>query len=128
MVTNEKSLAKAIMRGDSIIDLSSDLSSAVIKSPSSVVWLSVISALIASSCFWSGGGLVTGMFIGLPAVLAISGGVGGIVFVVLGSKGTLCAFRLLKVLKTIEVLNDIRDKYDLNDDTLINKKIICNNQ
>lgn len=123
MVTNEKNLAKAIMRGDSIIDLSSDLSSAVdkIKSPSSVVWLSVISALIASSCFWSGGGLVTGMFIGLPAVLAISGGVGGIVFVVLGSKGTLCAFRLLKASKTIEVLNNIRDKYDLKDDTLIRR-------
>ena len=123
MVTNEKSLAKAIMRGDSIIDLSSDLSSAVdkIKSPSSVVWLSVISALIASSCFWSGGGLITGMFIGLPAVLAISGGVGGIVFVVLGSKGTLCAFRLLKASKAIEFLNNIRDKYDLKDDTLIRK-------
>ena len=104
MISNEKKLAQAIMRGDARIELSSDLSSAVdkIKAPSSVVWASVAAALATSAFFWAGA----------PAMALV-------VFVTLGGKGTLCAFRLLIASQTMDVLTNLRDKYKLTDDTLV---------
>jgi hypothetical protein len=121
MVHNEKELAKAILRGDSRIELSSDLVSGVekIKDPSEVVWKSVAAALVSSAFFWAGGpALGLGLLIGLPAVLAVCGGVGGIVFVTLGASGTLCAFKLLIAAQTIDVLTFLRDKYTLDNNFL----------
>lgn len=124
MVTNEKELAKAIMRRDSCIELSDDLVSGVekIKNPSEVVWKSVAAALVASAFFWAGGpAILLGMAIGLPAVLAVCGGVGGVVFVTLGAQGTLCAFRLLIAAQTMDVLTNLRDKYMLDNNILKRK-------
>lgn len=53
--------------------------------------------------------MAAGILIGLPAVLAICGGVGGVVFVTLGAKGTLCAFHLLIAAQTMDVLTKLRD-------------------
>lgn len=105
---NEKELAKAIMTGVSRIELDGALVSGVSKilNPSEVAWSAVMSALVASSFFWAGTSIVIGIAIGLPAVLAVCGGVGGVVFVTLGAKGTLCAYRLLIVAKDIEVLKN----------------------
>lgn len=117
MVTNEKQLAQAIMRGDTRIELDLTLVSGVekIKAPSSVVWKSVFAAIIASAFFWgSPAGVIGGMALGLPVVLAICGGVGGIVFVTLGADGVLCAYRMLVEVKTADVLTKLRDDYDLN--------------
>lgn len=125
MVKNEKDLAKAIMRGDLHIDLHSSLVNGVrkIKDPSEVVWKSVAAVLITSAFFWGSGagGVTIGFMLGLPAVLAVCGGVGGIVFVTLGASGTMCAFRLLMATKTMDVLTGLRNKYDLKDTTLIRK-------
>lgn len=125
MVKNEKDLAKAIMRGDLYIDLHSNLVNGVrkIKDPSEVVWKSVAAVLITSAFFWGSGagGVTIGFMLGLPAVLAVCGGVGGIVFVTLGASGTMCAFRLLMATKTMDVLTSLRNKYDLKDTTLIRK-------
>lgn len=122
MVTNEKRLADAIMRKEQRIELSSDLCSAVekIKNPSSVVWSSVAAVLVSSAFFWAGGpALMLGMAVGLPAVLAICGGVGGVVFVTLGANGTMCAFRLLNAARTMDVLTNLRESYQLRDNTLV---------
>lgn len=124
MVFNEKELAKAIMHGDSQIELSESLVSGVekIKNPSDVVWKSVAAALIASAFFWGGPAAIAGaIFIGLPAILAVCGGVGGVVFVTLGASGTLCAFRLLFAAQTIDVLTNLRDNYSL-DNNLLKKR------
>lgn len=124
MVKEEKELAKAIMRGDSRIELSSDMASGVekIKDPSDVVWKSVAAALVTSAFFWAGGPALTlGMMIGLPAVLAVCGGVGGVVFVTLGADGTLCAFKLLIAVQTIDVLTKLRENYSINNSVLIKK-------
>lgn len=121
MVKDEKELAKAIMRGESHIELSNDLVGGVekIKDPSEVVWKSVAAALVSSAFFWAGGpALGLGLLIGLPAVLAVCGGVGGIVFVTLGASGTLCAFKLLIASQTIDVLTALRERYNLNDNIL----------
>ena len=125
MVRNEKELADAIMRGDSHIELHDNLVSGVgkIKNPSEVVWKSVAAALIASAFFWgSPCAAMLGFTIGLPVVLAVCGGVGGVVFVTLGAEGTICAFRLLIATKTINVLTSLRDKYDMDANKLIRKK------
>lgn len=117
MVKDEKQLAQAIMRGDSRIELDLALESGVekIKSPSSVAWKSVFAAIIASAFFWgSPAGVIGGIALGLPVVLAICGGVGGIVFVTLGADGVLCAYRMLVEVKTADVLTKLRDDYDLN--------------
>lgn len=117
MVTDEKQLAQAIMRGDLRIELDLALVSGVekIKSPSSVVWKSVFAAIIASAFFWgSPAGVIGGIALGLPVVLAICGGVGGIVFVTLGADGVLCAYRMLFEVKTADVLTKLRDDYDLD--------------
>ena len=124
MVSNEKELAKAIMRGDTRIELSSDLLDGVekIKDPSEVVWKSVAAALVSSAFFWAGGpALGLGLLIGLPAVLAVCGGVGGIVFVTLGASGTLCAFKLLIAAQTMDVLTNLRNSYKLKEQTLLKK-------
>lgn len=124
MVSNEKELAKAIMRGDSTIELSDSLVSPVsrIKDPSEVVWRSIAAALVTSAFFWAGGpALALGMMVGLPAVLAVCGGVGGVVFVTLGGNGTLCTFKLLIASQTIDVLTNLRDKYNLDNNTLKRK-------
>jgi len=124
MIRNEKELAKAIMRGDSRIELSADLVSGVskIKYPSEVVWKSVAAALVASAFFWAGApAMALGILVGLPAVLAVCGGVGGVVFVTLGAKGTLCAYRLLIAAQTMDVLTILRDKYDLEEHSLTYK-------
>lgn len=121
MVRNEKELAKAIMRGDSRIELHEDLLSGVekIKDPSEVVWKSVAAALVASAFFWAGApAMALGILVGLPAVLAVCGGVGGVVFVTLGAKGTLCAFRLLIAAQTMDVLSRLRDNYNLDKSVL----------
>ena len=123
MVKNEKELAKAIMRGDSRIELHDDLVSGVekIKNPSEVVWMSVAAALVSSSFFWLGGSaILLGIAVGLPIVLAICG-VGGVVFVTLGAQGTLCAYRLLIAAQTMDVLTILRDKYDLEEHSLTYK-------
>lgn len=120
-VSNEKELAKAIMRNDNSISMAPCLVDGVskIKDPSAVVWKSIAAALVASTFFWGGAGAITlGIAIGLPAVLAVCGGVGGIVFVTLGSSGTICAFKLLMQAKKMDVLNDLREKYDLSDNIL----------
>ena len=120
MLTDEKPLAKAIMRGDSRIEIDGYLSSCVekIKYPSSVAWKSVFAAIIASAFFWgSPAAAVLGMTIGLPAVLAVCGGVGGVVFVTLGAKGTLCAFRMLIATQDADVLTRLRDNYDMEENT-----------
>lgn len=122
MVTSEKELAAAIMRKEQRIELSSDLRSAVekIKNPSTVVWSSVAAALVSSAFFWAGGpAIMLGMAVGLPAVLAICGGVGGIVFVTLGANGTICAFRLLNAAQTMDVLTYLRESYKLRGKTLM---------
>lgn len=114
MIQNEKELANAIMNGDFVIRLSDDLVSSVrkIKNPSEVVWGAIASALIASAFFWGGAGpMALGIAVGLPAVLAICGGVGGVVFVTLGADGTMCAFRMLAEAKTIDVLTKLRNDY-----------------
>lgn len=121
MVRNEKELAKAIMRGDSQIELHQDFVSGVakIKNPSEVVWKSVAAALVASAFFWGGpGAAMLGIMVGLPAILAVCGGVGGIVFITLGASGTICAFRLLTAVKTMDVLTFLRDKYTLENNIL----------
>ncbi len=124
MINQEKDLAKAIMRLDSKIELHKDLAKGVgkIKNPSEVVWKSVAAALVASTFFWAGGPAITfGMMIGLPAVLAVCGGVGGVVFVTLGGNGTLCAFRLLMAARTMDVLTNLRNKYTLDNNILTRK-------
>lgn len=124
MIKKEKDLAEAIMRGESRIEISSELASAVdkIKEPSAVVWQSVAAALVASAFFWAGApALGLGLIVGLPAVLAICGGVGGVVFITLGADGTMCAFKLLMATKTMDVLTKLRDNYNLNDNTLTKK-------
>lgn len=123
-VSNEKELAKAIMRRESSIRMSSCLIDGVgkIMDPSEMVWKSVLAALAASAFFWGNpGGWTLGIIVGLPAVLAVCGGVGGVVFVTLGASGTLCAFRLLSQAKDIAVLNHLRDRYTMSDDTLTRK-------
>lgn len=124
MVSNEKELAKAIMRGDSRIEMSESLVDGVakIKDPSEVVWKSVAAVLVSSAFFWAGGpAIILGMMVGLPAVLAVCGGVGGIVFVSLGANGTLCAFKLLIAAQTIDVLTNLRENYNLKNNVLIKR-------
>lgn len=124
MVDSEKDLADAIMRGDYTIVLDVALEAGVskIKNPGEVVWRSVAAALIASAFFW-GGATAVGLLavVGLPAALAVCGGVGGVVFVTLGAKGTLCAFKLLSNAKTMDVLTKMRDDYELKDCVLMKK-------
>ena len=124
MIFNEKQLAKAIMDKEKSIDLHSGLVKGVerIQHPSQVVWYSVAAALVSSAVFWgSPSAMALGVAVGLPTVLAASGGVGGIVFVTLGSTGTIFAFRLLIAAQTIDVLNDLRDKYELKNNVLNRK-------
>lgn len=102
------------MNGDYHIEITDDLVSSVrkIKDPSEVVWGAVFSALVASAFFWGGAGpMALGLAVGLPAILAICGGVGGVVFVTLGAGGTMCAFRMLAEAQTIDVLTKLRNSY-----------------
>lgn len=120
MVTNENDLADAIMSSESIIELTTDLAKSVDKiiSPSDIVFTSVIAALVASTFFWAGPGAAgLGILLGLPAVLAVCGGVGGVVFTVLGASGTMAAYRLLIRAKDIEVIKRLR-KYNLENNIL----------
>lgn len=122
MVSKEKELAKAIMRGDSRIELSEELKSCVekVKEPSQVVWYSV-AAVFATATFFGTSGLLTGMMIGLPAVLSIAGGAGGIALAVLGMETTVFCFRMVKAADTSDVLSYIRDKYNLTDTVMTRK-------
>lgn len=125
MVTYEKKLADAIMRGDSKIELSDNLASCVekIKEPSCIIWQSIMSALATSAFFWAGcPALILGIAIGLPAVLAVCGGVGGVVFVTLGAHSTLCVYRLLIAAQTTDVLTILRDEYTIHKNVLKRKK------
>lgn len=124
MIKNEKDLAKAIMQGENKIVLSKDLIGGVkkIKDPSEIIWKSVAAVLITSAFFWSGASaMALGFIVGLPAILTVCGGVGGIVFVTLGTSGTLCAFRLLIAAKTMDVLTKLRNNYELSESTLLIK-------
>lgn len=124
MVRNEKELAKAIMAHEGRIELHEDLSGGVskIKYPSEVVWKSVAAGLVASAFFWgSPCAVMLGLTVGLPAILAVCGGVGGVVFVTLGATGTLTAFRLLIASHTMDVLSDLRNKYKIEENTLLRK-------
>ena len=124
MVRNEKELAKAIMNGDYHIEITDDLVSSVrkIKDPSEVVWGAVFSALVASAFFWGGAGpMALGLAVGLPAILAICGGVGGVVFVTLGADGTMCAYKMLAEAKTIDVLTELRNDYKQDGNILLRK-------
>lgn len=124
MTRNEKELAMAIMNGDYRIELSDDLVSSVrrIKDPSEVVWGAVFSALVASAFFWGGAGpLALGIAVGLPAILAICGGVGGIVFITLGADGTMCAYKMLAAAQTIDVLTKLRNDYKQDGNILMRK-------
>ena len=107
MVTDENQLAKAIMRGDSRIELDLSLVTGVEKilAPSSAVWESIFAVFISAAFFG-----FTAIF-AFPVVLAICGGVGGIVFVTLGAKGLMCAYRLMSAVKTPDFLNKLRDNY-----------------
>lgn len=121
MIDNEKDLAKAIMRGDCRIELTKNLASSVGKiiSPSEVVFTSVFAALVSSAFFWgSPSAVALAMTIGLPAVLAVCGGVGGVVFTVLGANGTLCAYKLLINARDIEVIRRLR-VYSLEENVLV---------
>lgn len=121
MITNEKDLAKAIMNDASYIEVSDNLEDGIskIKDPSEVLWKAVAASLVTSAFFWGGASaMALGIFVGLPAVLAVCGGVGGIVFVTLGASGTICAFRLLIAAKTMDVLTKIRNDYSLNNKIL----------
>ena len=122
MIRNEKELAKAVMNGDCHIEISDDLVSSVrkIKDPTEVVWGAVFSALVASAFFWGGAGpMALGLAVGLPAILAICGGVGGVVFITLGANGTICAYKMLAAAKTIDVLTKLRDRYKQDGNILI---------
>lgn len=124
MKQNEKELAKAIMKGEYRIELSDDLISSVrkIKNPTEVVWGAIASALITSAFFWGGAGpLALGIAVGLPAILAICGGVGGIVFITLGTDGTMCAYKMLAVAQTIDVLTKLRNDYKQDGNILMRK-------
>ena len=124
MVRTEKDLAKAILRRESVIDLHNDLIGGVekIKDPSAIAWASVAAALASSAFFWgSPCAAVLGLTIGLPAILAVCGGVGGVVFLTLGASGTICAFKLLMQAKSIDVLNQLRDNYTLENNKLARK-------
>lgn len=124
MIRNEKELANAIMNGDFVIELSDDLVSSVrkIKNPTEVVWGAIASALIASAFFWGGAGpMALGIAVGLPAILAICGGVGGVVFVTLGADGTMCAYKMLAEAKTIDVLTRLRNDYKQDGNILLRK-------
>lgn len=124
MIRNEKELANAIMNGDFVIELSDDLVSSVrkIKNPTEVVWGAIASALIASAFFWGGAGpMALGIAVGLPAILAICGGVGGVVFVTLGADGTMCAYKMLAEAKTIDVLTRLRNDYKQDGNILMRK-------
>ena len=124
MIFNEKQLAKAIMNKEKMIDMHPGMVPGVekIKNPSPVVWYSVAAALVSSAFFWSNpSAAVLSFTTGLPAILAVSGGVGGVVFVTLGASGTICAFRLLMEAQSIDVLNDLRDKYELEKSMLVRK-------
>lgn len=124
MTRNEKELAMAIMNGDYRIELSDDLVSSVrkIKDPSEVVWGAVFSALVASAFFWGGAGpMALGIAVGLPAILAICGGVGGIVFITLGADGTMCAYKMLAAAQTIDVLTKLRNDYKQDGNILMRK-------
>ena len=107
------------MDGESRIELDESLISGVSKilNPSEVAWEAVLAALVTSSFFWAGTSIIVGIAIGLPAILAICGGVGGVVFVTLGAQGTLCAYRLLIAVKDIEVLKKLRT-YELNENVI----------
>lgn len=124
MVRNERELAKAIQHRESVIDLHNDLIGGVekIKDPSAIAWASVATALASSAFFWgSPCAAVLGLTIGLPAILAVCGGVGGVVFLTLGASGTICAFKLLMQAKSIDVLNQLRDNYTLENNKLTRK-------
>lgn len=124
MVRTEKDLAKAILCRESVIDLHNDLIGGVekIKDPSAIAWASVAAALVSSAFFWgSPCAAVLGLTVGLPAILAVCGGVGGVVFLTLGASGTICAFKLLMQAKSIDVLNQLRDNYTLENNKLTRK-------
>lgn len=124
MIRNEKEFAIAIMKGEYIIELSDDLVSSVrrIKDPSEVVWGAVFSALVASAFFWGGAlPMALGIAVGLPAILAICGGAGGIVFVTLGADGTMCAYKMLAAARTIDVLTKLRNDYKQDGNILMRK-------
>ena len=110
MVIDEKQLAQAIMRGDSRIELDLSLVTGVEKilAPSSTVWESIFAVFISAAFF----GFAA--IFAFPVVLAICGGVGGIVFVTLGAQGLMCAYRLMSAAKTADVLNMLRDNYDID--------------
>ena len=124
MIDNEKDLSDAIMRGGCtiVLDVSLVAGASKNKYPSEVVELSVAAALITSAFFW-GRATAIGLLavVGLPAALAVCGGVGDVVFVALGAKGTLCASKLLSNAKTMEVLTKLRDNYELKDCVLTKK-------
>lgn len=116
MVTTEKELARAIMNKDYRIHVAEELISGIekIQNPSEVAFKSVAAALITSAFFWgSPSAAALGFAVGLPAILAVCGGVGGVVFVTLGASGTVCAFRMLIEAKDINVLHDLRNRYEL---------------
>ena len=120
----EQELANTVMNGDYLIELSDSLVSPVrkIKDPTEVVWGAIVSALIASAFFWGGAGpMALGLAVGLPAILAICGGVGGVVFVTLGANGTICAFRTLAAAQTVDVLTKLRNDYQQDGNTLTRK-------
>ena len=57
----------------------------------------------------------------LPSSSSDGGGVGGVVFLTLGASGTICAFKLLMQAKSIDVLNQLRDNYTLENNKLTRK-------
>lgn len=86
MIFNEKQLAKAIMDKEKMIDMHPGMVTGVerIKNPSPVVWYSVAAALVSSAFFWGNpGAAVLGFAAGLPAILAVCGGVGGVIYILL---------------------------------------------
>lgn len=113
MLTDEEQLAKAIMRDETRIEIDGYLASCVekIQFPSAVVWDAVFATLIATA--------FCGFFavLAFPVLLALCGGVGGIVFVTLGAKGLMFAYRMASAVKTADVLNKLRDDYNMERNT-----------
>lgn len=125
MVQNEKELANAIMMGSSRIELSENMIGGVRKilAPSEILWASVVTALGTSAFFWGGPcAMVLGMTVGLPTILTVSGGVGGIVFVTLGIEGTLMAFKLLTSAQKLNVITSLHEMYEIKDNILKKKQ------
>lgn len=118
MVEKEQDLAKAIMRGDSLVEISENLVDGVakIKAPTDAVWKSITGGELRALalCYVCQPGIVLNV---LPAVCAGYGNIANI----LGASGTLCAVKLFLSTHTMGILTDLRNRYELSSNVLKRK-------